>query len=229
MNAEYSKVWAKAIIRYVTKYFDLLGNPVGLDAFKKHKRNNVLKALSAYSKFTGTYSDFKQKLKDYGIKWGRTDSLSSFLRMVNNNGSDVKEWYNKAQAILRPNEQLYLRYVLTSGLRKNEAIQSFNLVNRLYEENRLADYYNEELQTLEHFRFKDLFLRRTKNVFISFVPKSTSSGYNRYDLSPEARAIPWYNSVSWLSPGNKSFFQVINQRMKLNMVYSNNSSKSHKN
>jgi len=34
------------------------------------------------------------------------------------------------------------------------------------------NYYNEELNCLEHFKFKELFLRRTKNAYISFVPKS---------------------------------------------------------
>ena len=29
-----------------------------------------------------------------------------------------------------------------------------------------------EFETLEHFRFKELFLRKAKNAFISFVPKS---------------------------------------------------------
>jgi len=172
VKAKYSKVWAEAIIRYVTKYPNLLDNPSGLDIFKKYKRNNVLKALIAYAKFTGTYSEFKQRLKDYGITWGRTDSIESFLRMMSNNGKEIHTWYAKAHSVLRPNEQLFLRFISITGLRKNEAIQSFNLVIRLSEENKLGDYYNEELETLEHFRYRELFLHKTKNAFISFVPKS---------------------------------------------------------
>ncbi|MFW9794062.1 MAG: integrase [Candidatus Thorarchaeota archaeon] len=150
-----------------------MDNPVELDTFKKHKRSNVLKSLVAYAKYTGTYSEFKQRLKDYGIRWGKTtDSIGSFLRMMNNNSSDALKWYREALQVLRPNEQTLLRFALVTGLRKSEAIQAFNLVIRLHEENRLKEYYNEELQTLEHFRFRELFLRKTKNVFISFVPKS---------------------------------------------------------
>ena len=144
-----------------------------LDTFKKHKRSNVLKSLVAYAKYAGTYSEFKQRLKDYGIRWGKTtDSIGSFLRMMNNNGSDVLKWYREALQILRPNEQTLLKLVLVTGLRKSEAIQAFNLIIRLSKENRLKEYFNEELQTLEHFRFRDLFLRKTKNAFISFLPKS---------------------------------------------------------
>ena len=173
VRSKYSKVYAETILRYVKKYSYLLENPVELDTFKKHKRSNVLKSLVAYAKFTGTYSEFKQRLKDYGIRWGKTtDSTGSFLRMMNNNGSDVLKWYREALQILRTNEQTLLKFVLVTGLRKSEAIQAFNLIIRLWEKNRLKEYYNEELQTLEHFRFRDLFLRKTKNAFISFVPKS---------------------------------------------------------
>ena len=38
-------------------------------------------------------------------------------------------------------------------------------------EGRLSEYYNEELQMLEHFRYKGIFIRGKKNVFFSFVPK----------------------------------------------------------
>ncbi|MEM3700951.1 MAG: integrase, partial [Candidatus Bathyarchaeia archaeon] len=36
---------------------------------------------------------------------------------------------------------------------------------------KLSDYYNEEKEALEHYKFKDIFLRRSKKVFISFIPK----------------------------------------------------------
>jgi len=36
---------------------------------------------------------------------------------------------------------------------------------------RIKEYYNEELLCLEHFRFKQLFLRGKKNAYITFIPK----------------------------------------------------------
>lgn len=74
--------------------------------------------------------------------------------------------------MLRSNEKLLLKFAAITGLRKNEAIQSFNLIIKLHENADLQNYYNEELDCLEHFKFKELFLRRTKNTYISFVPKS---------------------------------------------------------
>jgi intergrase/recombinase len=71
---------------------------------------------------------------------------------------------------LKDNEKLYLRFMLLSGLRKNEGLQSFNLIITLSNEGKLADYYNEDLSMLEHYRFKQ-FLRRTKNAYITSIPK----------------------------------------------------------
>ena len=37
---------------------------------------------------------------------------------------------------------------------------------------KLSDYYNQEVSCLEHFKYPKLFFRRTKNCYISFVPKA---------------------------------------------------------
>jgi len=58
-----------------------------------------------------------------------------------------------------------------TGLRLTEAIDCYNLIIQLAKEGKLNEYYNEEKGTLEHFKFKEIFLRKNKKVFISFVPK----------------------------------------------------------
>lgn len=68
------------------------------------------------------------------------------------------------------NEKLYLKFLLLSGLRKREGIQSFNLIIDLARTGRLADYYNEDLSMLEHYKYKQ-FLRNTKNAYITIMPK----------------------------------------------------------
>jgi intergrase/recombinase len=60
--------------------------------------------------------------------------------------------------------------MLLSGVRKNEGIESFNLIIDLYKQNKLNQYFNEELSVLEHFKFKQ-FLRNSKNVYVSILPK----------------------------------------------------------
>jgi intergrase/recombinase len=59
-----------------------------------------------------------------------------------------------------------------TGLRLNEAVQSFNLIISFSKQNRLNEYYNEANECLEHYKFKEVFIRCTKKAFVSFVPKS---------------------------------------------------------
>jgi intergrase/recombinase len=94
------------------------------------------------------------------------------MRIFNNNHNDLVEWYHKAVNVLNNNERLYLKFMLLSGMRKNEGIQSFNLIISLYKENKLGEYFNEELSALEHWKYPKLFLRNTKCLYISIVPKS---------------------------------------------------------
>lgn len=135
-------------------------------------RNQVIKSLVCLSKYLGVHKEFKRKLEDYGVKVKKPSAFSSFLRIFNNKADDVLAWYRKAVQVLRPNEKVFLKFALMTGLRTGEAINSFNLIVKLGKEGSLHKYYNEELCTLEHFRFKELFLRGTKNVFISILPKS---------------------------------------------------------
>ncbi len=172
LNKKYRKVHADASFRYARLYFKQLENPILLETFNGYKRNNIMKALIALSKYLGIYESFKQKLKTYGIKWHRQNSLVAFLRIVGNHNGDVLEWYKKTSAVLSNNLRTYLNFALRTGLRRSEAIESFNLIISLSKDQKLNEYYNEELSALEHFRFSRTFLRNTKNAFVSILPKA---------------------------------------------------------
>jgi intergrase/recombinase len=62
--------------------------------------------------------------------------------------------------------------MVVSGLRFEETINSYNLIIGLSRENELNKHYDREKQTLEHYRFKNVFIRRTKKAFISFIPEA---------------------------------------------------------
>ena len=154
------------------KHYDCLHNPQRLNEISVSNRGNILKTMVNLAKFLGIYEDYKAKLKQFGIHWiNNEDSFSSFLRIINNQRSNLGAWYSKAIEILRDNEKLWLRFNLITGMRKEESINSFNLIIKLASENKLSEYYNEELGILEHFKYGDLFLRQTKNVYISIVTK----------------------------------------------------------
>ena len=159
---------------YAIKYIDCLKNPSKILEAPTSIKGNILKALTCLSKYLGQYEEFRDKLKQHGIKWTKDSSYQSFIRIFNNNHNDLIEWYHKASNALNDNEKLYLKFMLLSGLRKNEGIQSFNLIIDLNKQNKLGEYFNIELSALEHFRYKQ-FLRNSKNVYISIIPKELLS------------------------------------------------------
>ena len=169
---KYAVSYARNIYLYATKYIDLINNPSILETFSDSKKNYILKSLIAISKFCGFYQQFRERLTSYGITWSHPNSIDSFFRIMNNANNDVIEWLDEATKVLDDSDlNLYLKFVLMSGLRKSEATNSFNLLTKLHDEEKLNNYYNEELRTIEHFRYPDLFFRRTRNVFISIIPK----------------------------------------------------------
>lgn len=99
------------------------------------------------------------------------DAFSSFIRVYNNKNSNLNDWIKQACNVLRPNEELYLRLLSLTGLRREEATISFNKIIELSTQGNINEYYNEEKGLLEHFKYKEQFLRRTKNVYISVVSK----------------------------------------------------------
>ncbi|MEM3688138.1 MAG: integrase [Candidatus Micrarchaeia archaeon] len=176
VSSKYSPNYVNIIIHYATKYFEFLENVQNIDVLPNTIKANVIKSLIILSKYLGIYNDFKSRLQQYGIKSPRQDAIKSFLRILNSSNSDILDWFVNAYNVVRDNERLYLRLLLTTGLRKDEGIKCFNKIIELSRENRLIEYYctlpNSDVKALCHFKYPREFLRRTKNVFISFIDEN---------------------------------------------------------
>ena len=172
VTAKYSISYRRTVLCYVKKNKHLLdanSNLRNLELLSNDVKSSTVKSLILFSKFKGTYTQFKTKLNQYGIKLYRPDSLNAFLRILNANNSDVMAWYNTTTPALRPNERLFVKFLLHSGLRTTEAINSFNKIVELSKENRVNEYYDQNLTCLCHFKYPKQFIRRTKNCFITFI------------------------------------------------------------
>jgi hypothetical protein len=168
---KYSKHYAKQIYTKTIKHADCLDNPAKLLQISPTVRHTVLKALICASKYVGFYEDFKAKLKNHGIRWTNEDTaFNGFLAIFNHKHDTLPDWIKQIQPLLSDNEKLFTRFISSTGLRRTEAITSFNMVINLNAKGNLGEYYNSELSSLEHYKFK-VFLRGTKNAYISFVPK----------------------------------------------------------
>jgi hypothetical protein len=220
---------AKDKVRYARKYCGLLFNRDFslLHGFSEHKRTHILKALSGLAKFLGLYEDFKRLVKNYGLKWSggkAEDYLISRMAHTENNGS-VLEWVRLVKAKL-PRLSVFMDFMVFSGLRLREGLNSYNLIIDLARAGRLSEYYNFENEALEHYRFKSLFMRRSKKVFVTFLPKwlveeiSKQEKLTLYQISnwvrrdkklksrfPELREYYATFMTRWLSPAEIDFLQ----------------------
>ena len=155
-------------IKYCKYLFD--ENTINeLLTFSPNKRLHVMKALSSLSKFSGRHDLWKQIIKKYNLLWSTGDnSLSIFNKIVNETSySDMLKWIKDViSQIPEPQANLFIFNTLT-GLRPIEVSKCIRLLHT-----NLENYWNKEKGILEHYKFPNEFIRRTKKVFISVVDKS---------------------------------------------------------
>ena len=116
--------------------------------------------------------------------------IARFTRTVDSNA--VFDWIKLVKAKC-PELRDFMDFMTVTGLRYDEAVESYNLIIKLSEEGKLSSYYNSERMVLEHFRFKEFFIRRTKKAFVSFVyPElvqkiATNKPLNLYSIQSKVR------------------------------------------
>ena len=152
-------------IKYCKYLFD--ENTISeLLTFSPNKRLHIMKALSSLSKFSGRHDFWKQIIKKYNLLWSTGDnSLSIFNKIINETSySDMLKWIKDViSEVPEPQANLFIFNTLT-GLRPIEVSTCIGLLH-----SNLESYWNKEKGILEHYKFPNEFIRRTKKVFISVV------------------------------------------------------------
>jgi len=128
-----------------------------------------MSGLANLSKYLGCYDYWKTLVKNAGLRWEKKVSLDIVLDIMNTNLQDCWIWLTQVLEKIPREYGCVLVFTALTGLRPSEAANSVDLISNLYETGRLDDYLNPELLMLEHFRYRDLFLRRFKNAYISFI------------------------------------------------------------
>ena len=166
------KSHAVTLLSQSKKYAIILQTPnkaSQLLLLSKDMRRLVMSSLSNLSKYMGVYDSWKQTIRNYGLKWENTSSLETFLSILNTNLEESETWLRQVIKGLPKEYATVLVFDALTGLRPNEAITSCRLITELSEKNKLSSYLDKELMMLQHFRFPDLFLRKSKNAYISFI------------------------------------------------------------
>ena len=162
-------------LSYAKRYVHcLIGDNLSeLQLLSEDKRCHVLRALSCLAKFAGVYESFKALKTAYGLKWtGRSsdDLLIDRLTRV----TDPEEMFNWIKQVKTtfPLFATFMDFIAATGLRYEEAINAWNIIIQLKAQGKLDTYYAKEKQVLQHFRFRDIFIRKTKKAFVSFISEN---------------------------------------------------------
>lgn len=173
---KYNARYASTLFNYAQQYQDCLfeRDLSRIRDLPNSVRPNMLKALSALAKFTGRYDDWKALIKSYGLVWTGRSSDDIFIDRLTKikDPEEIWTWIKNVKLDV-PDLCSFVDLMAVSGLRFIEAVNSYNLIIDLEAKSKLGDYYREE--ALEHFRFKDMFLRKSKKAFVSFVPSEIVS------------------------------------------------------
>jgi hypothetical protein len=174
----------------------LEGNAQDILSISNQKRLQVMKSLASLSKFMGCYDRWKAIKENYQLRWSTGDnSLEVFQNIVNNetNYDSMLKWLQETCSQIPKSYANILIYCTLTGLRSDEACKSVILIT-----NNLDKYLNTDTMILEHFRYPHIFIRRTKQAFISIVnddiinlaKDSNEYSYNALRCYLKRRKIP---------------------------------------
>jgi intergrase/recombinase len=89
-------------------------------------------------------------------------------------------------AALPSQYSMFLLFCILTGLRASECIEAVRLLNGHHQ---MTDYYSPQQSILQHYRFPQLFIRRTKAVYISIVNDKILSIAQSINPAPTLNSI----------------------------------------
>ena len=123
-----------------------------------------MKALSSLSKFVGCYERWRNIVTNYQLKWSNDNTLDIFKNIVidHDKGYDsMLEWLKNVVHLsnIKQEYRNILLFMTLTGLRPTEALESLKMIK-----DGTQNYVNNNTMLLEHFRFPEYFIRKTKNT-----------------------------------------------------------------
>jgi intergrase/recombinase len=159
---------AKYRLSCAKKYCHVLleENAMDLLHLPNEKRIHVMKSLSNLAKYLGYYDKWKLIINRYQLKWSNENGIDTFNKILNdkNDYTSMINWLTEAYQKIPSKYGNVLLFSSLTGLRPTEACESIRII-----ESDAEGYLNKDNMVLEHFRYPELFIRRTKNAYISIV------------------------------------------------------------
>lgn len=170
----YRRYYNVQLFNLALRYSDCLfsGDYSQVQQLAQCKVPNVLRSLTNLSKFLGCHEYFLRSIKQYGLTWVSRSADDLIIDRLNRSDDplDVWKWCLDVKECF-PELNSFIELVAATGLRFSEALNCYNLIIRLTKEGTLTEkYFNANTGFLEHFRFRETFIRCSKKAYISFVP-----------------------------------------------------------
>jgi hypothetical protein len=162
-------------VRYAKQYAHILSScgPNKLQQLSPNKRIHVMKALSWLARYTGQTPTWRHIRDQYQLSWSTgTEKLDAFTRFFDDSKDldTMVSWLKEAISILPGSYANFFLFCTLTGLRASECVEAVKLLTTTSTPH--DGYYNPEQHCLQHYRFPDVFIRRTKAVYISVVDDS---------------------------------------------------------
>ncbi len=162
--ANYSRKWAKWCLTLMRRYYHVLltSDASELMVLKPRTRLDVMKALGMLARVLGMRDRWKAVREAYGLRWTRERDY--FLTILTSQA--YSSLITRARRLLASSghHRGVLEFIALSGLRVGEALEAMDLYRTEAE-----NYLNRELMVLEHFRYPERFVRKTKRAYITVV------------------------------------------------------------
>jgi hypothetical protein len=157
-------------INYSKKYYHILetGNAKELLSSSFKVRNHTMKALSSLSKFMGLYDEWKKIVQRYQLKWSDNNKnikvFDAIFQNEANNYSSMLKWIKDVIVVLTKDYQNIILFNTLTGLRPDEAQKAIWLIKT-----KESEYVDKDRGILKHYQFPSIFLRQTKNAYVSII------------------------------------------------------------
>jgi len=162
--ANYSRKWARRCLALMKRYGYILysSDASELMVLKPSKRVEAMKAISMLSRVLGLRDRWKAIREAYGLRWSlEINNAPAILT-----SQAYSSLLSKAREMLQSlgNHRDALEFIALSSLRVGEALEAIKLYRRDKE-----NYLNRELMVLEHFKYPEAFMRRSKKAYITVL------------------------------------------------------------
>jgi hypothetical protein len=184
-------------IRYAKRFAMVLqtgdATPL-LQVQQPNKRIHAMKALSSLARYTGNQDTWRAIRQQYGLQWSTgNEKIDAFTRFFDDSKDlDIMiGWLKEALCVLPLQYSKFFLFCTLTGMRCSEALESVKLIKK--DPETFKRYYDLDGQVLRHYAFPDIFIRRTKAVYISVVNDEIVG------IAQEIEKVPTLNALKMIS------------------------------